>query len=801
MPSALRMPLGLLFSALMLASPAASGRHPRNVAAQTPDDPGECQRLASRDEVLAGALLSGSLGPPGDDRRLHSVRLSGARSFSAAALWDVVGGPPSLPLSREEAIALVARLAQTGLFSAVEPRIRTLPGEEMAELDIALTENPQVRSVQVRGLSEFRTEDVLDRLLEVPAGREIERQRREVRDARTRECPAPLPPREWLARVEGGEVRGGVLWQGLRSALGRVMRYLRTRGYPLARLAGELTPAGELLVDVDEGRVGGIEVRGIDAHLAREVEMELGIRPGDVFSSGELYSALERVQRRWPFLRPDRRRRRPLPAPVLRLEARRDGGVEFRSELPVDSRPPPPGDDDERDDQEEPAPPATGGARKRGALEDEPRARRRSSDAGDDLFDDFDDGFANGLERRHRWHLRRLVRRGAWYGFEGDTLVVHLHSDKVRATVQWVELLRHTPVTGFAPGLAATLTIYDQGDRAHLLLDGAANVNTRRPSLDATGGTFLQRLNAQERVDWLLGSRVRIPVLGIAELGGQIHTLTDTADRWRISRIDSYLYSALLNRADREYYRRSGFAAFVTAHLFEVLTLGAEYRRDRYAPLDAPPGVWSLFNRDDPRYGSAPVDEGEMGSAVFRLEYRSEKVPLHRVGSMWRNSETSLVEAEPWAIGLRTVDTLEVADRSLGGIFEFTRVVSDTSLTLETGRYDTLTLRLRGAGGRDLPLQKQEGLGGWTALRGYDFKEFRGNASLLGTLQIEGRHFGAFLDVGSVRQAGTGWLDPKPSAGALFCSANKSTCAEAAWRLDGRARLAPDFRILFSVPL
>jgi hypothetical protein len=239
----------------------------------------------------------------------------------------------------------------------------------------------------------------------------------------------------------------------------------------------------------------------------------------------------------------------------------------------------------------------------------------------------------------------------------------------------------------------------------------------------------------------------------------------------------------------------------VTAHFSEMLTLGAEYRRDRYAPLDAPPRVWSLFNRDDPRYGSAPVDEGEMGSAVFRLEYRSEKVSLHRVGSMWRNSETSLVEAGPWAIGLRTLNTLEVADRSLGGIFEFTRVVSDTSLTLETGRYDTLTLRLRGAGGHNLPLQKQEGLGGWTALRGYDFKEFRGNASLLGTLQLEGRHFGAFLDVGSVRQAGSGWLDPKPSAGALFCGANKSTCAEAAWRLDGRARLLPDFRILFSVPL
>src|SRR5712664_4495551 len=78
MTSALRMSLGPLFSALMLASPAAAGRHPRNVAAQTPDDRAECLRLASRDEVLAGAILSGSLGPPGDDREFGSVGLSGA---------------------------------------------------------------------------------------------------------------------------------------------------------------------------------------------------------------------------------------------------------------------------------------------------------------------------------------------------------------------------------------------------------------------------------------------------------------------------------------------------------------------------------------------------------------------------------------------------------------------------------------------------------------------------------------------------------------------------------------------------
>jgi hypothetical protein len=738
MTTALRMSLILPFLALMFASPAAARRHRQSVAAEKPDEAAECLRLASR---------GGILGAPGaellnEDRELGSVHFSGAVSLSDDALWELVGGPPAPPLSRKVAIALVSRLAQTGLFSAIEPRLRTLPGAERPELDLALTENPQVRSVKVHGLSEFRTEDIVAQLLEAPTDRERERRKQQVRDARARECPAPLPPRAWLARFDDGEVRGGLLLQGLRPALDRVLRFLKTRGYALARLEGELTSAGELLINVDEGRVGNIEVRGADAHLVREIAAELGIERGDVFSGGEMYSALKRVERRWPFLHADRGSRRSSPDAVLRVEERADGEVEFRSELPFDSRKPRDDDDDDDDD-----------------------------------------------------------RDGAWYGFDGDTLVVYLRSESSHTTVQWAELFRHTPVTGFAPGLAGTLTIYDRGDRAHLLLDGAINFNTRRPNLDAAAGTFFERLDAAQRTDWLLGSRLRIPVLAIAELGAQLHTLTDTSDRWRISAFDSYLYSALLNRADREYYRRSGFAAFITAHLFEELTLGAEYRLDQYEHLAAPNGVWSLFNREDPRYGSAPVDEGEMGSAVFRLEYHSEKVPLHQVGSIWRNSETSLIPAAaPWTIGLRSLNTFEVADPSLGGTFDFTKLVSDTSVTLETGRYNTVTLRLRGAGGHDLPLQKQEALGGWNALRGYDFKEFRGDRSLLGTLQLDGHFFGAFFDVGSVHSTGAGWLDPKPSAGASFSIADGSVRAEAAWRLDDKARLTPDFRILFSVP-
>ena len=165
------------------------------------------------------------------------------------------------------------------------------------------------------------------------------------------------------------------------------------------------------------------------------------------------------------------------------------------------------------------------------------QADDEGDDDGDDLFG-FDD-FSDAPGKRPHSKPHKLVSRGAWYGLEGDTLVVHLRAESARAKMQWAEIVRHTPVTGFAPGLAGTLTVYDSGDRAHLLLDGAVNINTRRHSVDATGGTFLERLNAQERVDWLAGSRIRVPALGIAELGGQIHTLTDTADKWRISPMDS----------------------------------------------------------------------------------------------------------------------------------------------------------------------------------------------------------------------------------------------------------------------
>src|SRR3954471_24593433 len=83
------LPMLRLLCAVLLASPAAAAKRSHKPAIHDEDEQADCLRLASRDEVLAGTLLSGSLG---NDREFASIRFTGARSFPDDALWDLVGG-------------------------------------------------------------------------------------------------------------------------------------------------------------------------------------------------------------------------------------------------------------------------------------------------------------------------------------------------------------------------------------------------------------------------------------------------------------------------------------------------------------------------------------------------------------------------------------------------------------------------------------------------------------------------------------------------------------------------------------
>ena len=95
-------------------------------------------------------------------------------------------------------------------------------------------------------------------------------------------------------------------------------------------------------------------------------------------------------------------------------------------------------------------------------------------------------------------------------------------------------------------------------------------------------------------------------------------------------------------------------------------------------------------------------------------------------------------------------------------------------------------------------MQKQEGLGGWSALRGYGFKELRGTASLLTSAEYRWDALGAFVDVGTVRR-GSDWTPAKLGVGAALYLGDEVHFAMA-WRTDERASWTPEARLLFSRP-
>jgi hypothetical protein len=383
---------------------------------------------------------------------------------------------------------------------------------------------------------------------------------------------------------------------------------------------------------------------------------------------------------------------------------------------------------------------------------------------------------------------------------EGRRVVVYVRPRGPGFDVDVIPM--HTQVTGFAPGLSTSLTLWDVRNRAHLMLDGALTIPLR------WGGQRIpedpEQTRLQRRLNWLAGAKVQVPVLRLAEVGVQVYDFTDTFDRWRLGAIDSFLYSALLNRPDAEYFRRSGYTAFATWRFGTKWLAGAEYRRDEYDSLVSFTPPFSLFRRDSAPFPNPAVDEGRMTSMVGRVEFASDAVRAEGVGSLFRTPELSLLRHDwdwPERTALRSLLTVEVGSPALGGDlqFQFWKVVSDSVLYASTGRDAGLRLRLRVAGGEDLPMQKREALGGWDALRGYAFKEFRGDASLLASAEYRWGFVGAFADVGAVHRGEAGWMDPRLGVGAQLYFGD-TTRFTVAWRTDERASIVPEARLLFVRP-
>ncbi|MGE6758614.1 hypothetical protein ACQKGO_11415 [Corallococcus interemptor] len=731
------------------------------------EDSGEstCPEGFNTDEGdLSDSTVLGAMQVEVDGRGLAPTGLEfhGLQRLTDPQVRKLVGAPPadtSRTLTATEVQTLLHRLARTGLFARVEPRVR-VSEQGPAVLDVTLEENPTVTSVAVEGLQDLRPHELWDALFETSSRSdaddddEVTTLRIHTRRGSVKvvsPCPPPRPPRSLLARREGGAFRPGIMLGGLDAALERVLKTLREDGYLLATVSATLSPEGQLTLTVDEGQLESVEVRGVDEAMATRVREALGLEPGDVFLRSDGRRAVERMESRLPF---------------LRAVDSEDLGEERTDARIVE----------ERD---------TDGTRHFRTQEESRRRSRRHERV------DFELGWS------------RMFGGGRDTGsdgltLEGKRLIVHVRPRPPDLDMDLLPV--HTQVTGFAPGLKASLRFFDSRDRVHTTLEGAFFIPLRLGGQripDDPEGTRRQR-----HVNLLGGAKVQLPALGIEELGAQVHDFIDTLDRWRLGDFDSYFYSFLINRPDRDYFRRQGFTAFATWRWAKSWLAGVEVRGDTMGSLQSFTPPLSLFRSDDPPFPNAPVNEGRFRSAVVRLEYSETAERGTRVGSLFRTPETSLFKHhDSWRheSRLRGFVTLEVGEGpgADGTDTRFWKLVGDVALDLPMKWETRWYLRLRAATGHDLPLQKQEALGGWTALRGFGFKEFRGaDSSVLASAEYRWECLGVFADLGAVHAA-SAWSDAKLSLGSSL-HLGDTLRFEAAWRIDERARLTPEARLLFN---
>ncbi|NVJ00776.1 hypothetical protein HV824_22015 [Myxococcus sp. AM009] len=696
------------------------------------------------------------------------IELHGLHWLTEAQVRTYIGAPPADAqdvLGGNELHLFLRRLARSGLFARVEPRVRVAEAPQPAVLEVHLEENPVVSAVEVNGLQDLQSTEILEELLRLPYRFPTKDENEDEEsftatlrvDSRrgtlsiVRPCPPRYPPRDWVGRLERGTLHPGILLGGVAHGLERTLKRLRDDGYMLASLSAVWSPDGKLVVTVDEGRLESVEVRGVDADIAARVQDALDLRPGTVFLRSDAKRAVQRLTSRLPFLE---------PADVEDS----DGPRSQRAHI-IETRAP----DGTRAYHTQEAPRAK--PRHREQVEFELNWRQFA-----DWWDEVDSADSITLE--------------------GKKLVVHLRTRRPDFDVDLLPM--HTQVTGFSPGLSGRLRLWDAKDRAHLTVDAALTIPLR------WGGQYLpddpEGTQRQRRLNMLGGAKLQVPRVGLAELGAQVYDFTDTLDRWRMGDIDSSLYSALINRPDRDYFRRKGLTAFATWRWADDWLAGVEYRSDRYESMRSFTPPFSLFRNDSAPFPNAPVTQGRFDSVVVRMEYASNVPAAASVGSLFRTPETSLFDRDgDWEsrASLRGLLTLEVGNGpgSAGGDARFWKLVSDLALEVPTGWDTGLSLRVRTAGGHHLPEQKREALGGWTALRGFGFKEYRGDVSVLTSAEYRWSALGVFADLGTVR-ADDAWTDARLGLGASLHFGD-NVRMDVAWRTDERATATPEARLLF----
>ena len=215
--------------------------------------------------------------------------------------------------------------------------------------------------------------------------------------------------------------------------------------------------------------------------------------------------------------------------------------------------------------------------------------------------------------------------------------------------------------------------------------------------------------------DYWMGNEDRI------EFGGEIFSLTDSKDNWKINIIDNTLHAFFIHEDFKDYFLREGFLLQINKYFSKIIKFGIAFNQDNYKTQQKNYD-WALFGGNKKFRDNPSVSDGIIKSVVFSFNYKNYDNNYYLNG---------------WDINYE----FEIAN----GVSNYNRMFLDVQNYLflkniipfiNNNRTRFNTRLLFGTANKTLPFQKSFDIGGLGTIPATGFNILRGNKMLLTNFEL-----------------------------------------------------------------
>jgi hypothetical protein len=285
-------------------------------------------------------------------------------------------------------------------------------------------------------------------------------------------------------------------------------------------------------------------------------------------------------------------------------------------------------------------------------------------------------------------------------------------------------------VDGFVPSLGMGIAVFDHDRFNHTFVAG-----------------HLSYKAASSRAGYSLG--FERPLFSRTKLfvGGELHDLTASDDRWQLSSLEASLAAVGPRRSYRDYYNRRGVQITGALRLHRQIEALFAWRGERQEPLRVA-SDFSFWNSDEAFRPNTGATDGRLNAVLLGASIDGRGFDRESLEATYRRHQFDTLFGErldgpdgkqDLAPIWRVDWTSELSEAgAFGSDFDFRRHIVTGRARLAISERQTFGVRAIGGWSDGVPPpQRQFAVGGIGSVHGYDFKEQVGDTLALVNLEYE----------------------------------------------------------------